>query len=322
MSQAETPMENPAAESTAARRGLWRSVRSMGLVAVACYVVILAMLGFFQRSLIYFPSRAARIDPREALRPAGSVHDVVFRTEDGLTLHGWHVLPAGVRCDSRAACDRELRNARLVVLHFHGNGGDRRLRVDDAVIFGEQGAHTFLIDYRGYGENPGAPSETGLAADARAAWKYVTEDRGVDPARIVLYGESLGGAVAVKLAAELCEAGTPPAGLMTLSTFSAMSDVAAHHYPWLPVRLLLLDRYPSADRIGQVTCPLLLLHAGEDRIVPIQFGRRLFAAAPERSVGGIAKKFVELPNCDHNDVLFRARPAFEQAVRAFLEHSR
>jgi fermentation-respiration switch protein FrsA (DUF1100 family) len=283
------------------------------------YVVIVALIGFFQRSLMYFPGRAERIDPAEAGLPEGAVHDITFTTSDDLTLHGWHILAGGRGCMTRDECDRHLRDGRLLVLHFHGNGGDRRLRTDDAHIFGTAGADTFLIDYRGYGENPGSPSEKGLIEDARAAWRHASEERGVRPERIVLYGESLGGAVAVRLAAELCAAGTPPAGLIVLSTFSSMTDAAAHHYPWLPVRLVLLDRYPSSKYIGQVTCPILFLHAGNDRIVPIELGRRLFAAAPARSSGGVEKRFVVLPNSDHNDVMVHARGQFVGAVREFLE---
>ncbi|HUG93671.1 MAG TPA: alpha/beta hydrolase [Planctomycetaceae bacterium] len=299
--------------------GRWRRVvRGVAVRVVFWYAVVVIVLGFFQRSLMYFPSRAERIDPAEAGLAAGRVHDVSFVTADGLTLAGWHVVAEGGSCATLEECDRTLRDGRLVVLHFHGNGGDRRIRVDDALIFGGSGADTILIDYRGYGENPGSPSEAGLADDARAAWNYATDVRGVRPDRIVLYGESLGGAVAVRLAAELCDAGTPPAGVAVLSTFSSMTDAAAHHYPWLPVRLVLLDRYPAIRHIGRVTCPLLFVHAGNDRIVPIELGRRLFAAAPERSAGGVEKRFVVLAGCDHNDVLFRARGAYTEAVGEFL----
>jgi fermentation-respiration switch protein FrsA (DUF1100 family) len=297
-------------------------LRRIVLQVLVAYVMVVALLGFFQRSLMYFPSRAERIDPAEAGLPDGAVHDIAFSTADGLTLHGWHVLVGGSECATPAECDRHLRDGRLVVLHFHGNGGDRRLRTEDAHIFGTAGADTFLIDYRGYGENPGAPSEKGLTADARAAWRYATQERGVKPDRVVLYGESLGGAVAVRLAAELCQAGTPPAGLVVFSTFSSMTDAAAHHYPWLPVRLVLLDRYPSIRHIPQVTCPILFLHAANDRIVPIKLGRRLFAAAPDRSAGGVEKQFVALPNCDHNDALLLARGAFIDAVNRFLKSLR
>ena len=158
-----------------------------------------------------------------------------------------------------------------------------------------------------------------MAADARAVWKYATEERTVSPGRIVLYDESLGGGVAVRLAAEMCEAGTPPAGLILRSTFSSLADAGAYHYPWLPVRLVLVDRFGSIDRISAVTCPILQVHGGRDTIMPIELGRRLFEAAPEKSAGGTAKRFVELPTANHNDVLLVAEPEFRRAVSEFLK---
>jgi fermentation-respiration switch protein FrsA (DUF1100 family) len=177
----------------------------------------------------------------------------------------------------------------------------------------------FIFDYRGYGENAGSPTEEALSADAQSVWEYATDERKIAPDRFILYGESLGGGVAVRLASELSEAGTPPGALILRSTFTSLVDMGSHHYPWLPVRLVMVDRFPSAERIPAVTCPILQIHGARDTIIPIKFGRRLFETAPEASATGIPKRFVELPKADHNDVIFVAEPEMRQAVGEFLE---
>ena len=171
-------------------------------------------------------------------------------------------------------------------------------------------------------DNPGRPSEAGLHADARAIWKFATDQYGIAPDRLVLFGSSLGGGVAVRLAADVSRAGTPPAGLILRSTFSSMTDAAAFHYPWLPVRLVLIDRYASVAVMPKVTCPVLQIHGSRDRIIPLELGRRLFNAIPERSAGGIARRFVELPTAGHNNVMLVAGPTVESSICQFFEDVR
>jgi fermentation-respiration switch protein FrsA (DUF1100 family) len=184
------------------------------------------------------------------------------------------------------------------------------------------GANAYLVDYRGYGDNPGKPTEENFAADAQAVWKFVTNWRGVKPSQVVLLGESLGGGVATRLASELSEAGNPPGGLILRSTFSSLVDVASHHYPWLPVRMFLLDRYPSTERIAKVTCPVLVVHGNVDTIVPFESGKTLFEAAPAVSAGSIPKTFVVLPGAGHNDIQYTAREPYRAAVKQFLDRLR
>ena len=271
-----------------------------------------------QRSFIYFPTREARIEPKDAGLPRGQVHTVTVRADDQLELRGWHVLADGRSAANRDECDCELAAGRRLVLYFSGNGANRRYRVPEFGVLTSLGLDVFIFDYRGYGDNSGSPSEEMLAADAQAIWNYATQDRNVQPDRIILYGESLGGAVAVRLAAESCEADTAPAGLILRSTFSSLVDAGSHHFPWLPVRLALVDRFPSIDCIPQVTCPILQIHGARDSIMPITLGRQLFEAAPERSSSGIAKKFVELPRAGHNDVTLVAEAELRASVREFL----
>ena len=204
--------------------------------------------------------------------------------------------------EGEEAKDVAAVEGRGLVLFFPGNAGDRRNRNLDCSDLADMGLDVFLFDYRGYGDNPGSPSEEKLAADARSVWRFATETCRVPPEQILLYGESLGGAVATRLAAERSEAGTPPAALVLCATFPSLVDVGAWHYPWLPVRLVLLDRYPSQARIASVTCPVLQVHGTDDDIVPLELARKLFAATPERSADGIANRFVEVPDVGHNDI--------------------
>ncbi len=263
------------------------------------------LLTLLQRKLMYQPTIVPELSPA-AMGAEREAADVTTETDDGLTLHGWH-------WKSRStAADKPL------VLFFHGNGGHRGHRTYDCQLFAECGADTLIFDYRGYAENPGKPSETGLALDARAAWRCATQQLGVPPERIVVFGASLGGAVAVRLSAELCDAGTPPAGLMLRSTFDSMVETAAWHYPWLPVRWVLTDRYPSIDYAPRVRCPVLQMHGDADTIVPIEFGRRLFERFPDRVDSGQPKRWVELPNTGHNDILRSAGPIVLSETRQFL----
>jgi hypothetical protein len=283
------------------------------------YLLCVFMLAFFQRSLIYFPSRDARIEPADAGLIDGQVHTVTATTDDGLQLRGWHILRDGTTASSPAECDRQLERGGPVVVYFSGNAGNRAYRTLEFELLSRLGCHVLVFDYRGYGDNPGSPSEERLAADAHMVWQYATQTRGISADRLILLGESLGGAVAVRLAADLSAAGTPPGGLVLRATFSSLVDAAAYHYPWLPVRLVMVDRFPSADQIPQVTCPILHLHGLQDQIVPIQLGRKLHAAARETSSTGVAKRLVELPSAGHNDILLVAEDEFCQEVSDFLQ---
>ncbi len=187
-------------------------------------------------------------------------------------------------------------------------------------MFCSFGAEVLVFDYRGYGENAGDPSEPGLVADARAMWDYATRSTGVPRERIILYGESLGGGVAVRLAADLSESGTAPGGLILCNTFTSLVDVASSRFPWLPVRLALRDRYESERHIPDITCPTLVLHGDADRSIPPAFGRRLFDAASARSASGIRKRFVTLAGAGHGDMIDTAFPAYRGAISSFLDH--
>ncbi|HET9269682.1 MAG TPA: alpha/beta hydrolase [Vicinamibacterales bacterium] len=257
------------------------------LPVVGVILLVLAAIWFGQRGMIYFPDGH---NPAPAAFGLPDAEPQTFDTEDGLTLGGWF-LPA------RAGATG------YTVIIFNGNAGHRGYRAGLAAQLAARGLSVFLFDYRGYGGNPGLPSETGLARDARAALAYLGRRPGVDLTRIVFFGESLGAAVAVRLALEY-----PPAALMLRSPFSSMIAIGSHHYPILPVRWLLRDRYPSIDRIPKITSPLLVVAGDADRIVPLADTQELFEAAPQ------PKRLVVIPGADHNDEELCEGPALLRAI--------
>lgn len=249
-----------------------------------------AWLAMLQRQFIYFPSGV--VPPAAAVLPRAD--EVTVQTEDGLRLGGWFV-PAAPPASGQA------------VLVCNGNAGNRAHRAPLAAALSQAGLAALLFDYRSYGGNPGLPSEQGLRADARAARSYLAARGDVDPTRLVYLGESLGAAVAVGLAVE-----APPAALVLRSPFTALADVGQLHYPWLPVRRLLYDRYPALEQIGQITAPVLIVAGARDRIVPATMSQRLYEAAAG------PKRLVVLPGLDHNDVDLAAGAPFTTEVVHFL----
>lgn len=261
--------------------------------------LVLTLLWLGQRRLIYLPF--GRVPPPADI---GLPHAeaISFRTADGITLEGWFV-PAG----TPQTPDAGLARGRMTTIVFNGNAGHRGLRAPLGVALAGHGIATLLMDYRGYGGNPGSPSEAGLAEDARAARNYVLGRPDVDPTRLVYFGESLGTGVAVRLAAE-----HPPRALILRSPFTSLADVGRYHYPFLPVRTLLRDRFDSLNRIRDVSCPLLVLAGDRDGIIPVAQSERLYAeAAPP-------KQFVMIDGADHNDYELLAGERLVAAVVEFI----
>jgi uncharacterized protein len=263
------------------------------LVVAAVLAAPVGLLWAFQRRLLYLPAPRT-VPPAASVLPGAE--EVALETADGLRLGGWFV-PA----------DTPGVGPGPAVLVCNGNGGNRSLRAPLAAALARMGLAVLLFDYRGYGGNPGQPTEAGLAADARAALDYLTGRPEVDPARVVYLGESLGAAVALRLATE-----RPPAALVLRSPFASLAEVGRLHYPLVPVSLLLRDRYDSAALAGRLAAPLLVVAGDRDRIVPAGHSRRLFAAAPR------PKRLVVLEGADHNDHDLLAGPRLLAELRAFL----
>ncbi|MCA9075369.1 MAG: alpha/beta hydrolase [Planctomycetaceae bacterium] len=264
------------------------------------------MIKRIQRRFMYRPLRG-NVELDASLVPSGTVQDVRVPTDDGLELHGWHSI----------AKDGHVE--RPLCLFFPGNSGHRGCRLRDLELFNRVGCDGLLVDYRGYAENPGKPAEPHIAADAHTIWRFVLESLKVSADRIIVVGNSLGGGVATRLAMELCEQGTPPAGLVLRGTFSSMPDAVAAIYPWLKVQRILVDRYPSIDRVPHITCPLLIFHGTLDEVLPIDQGRRLFEAAPAKSSNGIKKRFVELAEAGHNNMAHVAGDEMAKGLSEFID---
>lgn len=285
---------------------------------ISIYLVICIMLATFQRSLIYLPRRVEAVTPVESGLHDAQVYDVTVAAADGLPLHGWFVPAGGSVCTSGEEYDAHLASGRPVAVVFCGNAGHRGYRGDILALFSVLDVDALIFDYRGYGNNSGSPSEAALISDAQAIWRYLTDARDVAPERIIVFGESLGGGVATQLAAHASRQGETPRALVVQATFSSLVDAASYHYPWLPVRWLLIDRFESTAAMPDVTCPILHVHGTADEIVPFSLGQQLFAAAPAESRTGVPKRFVELPGVGHNNINRAPFSEFGQAVASFL----
>lgn len=245
---------------------------------VAIYVALLGLLYVFQRALIYLPDKTR---PTPASAGVPEMQEVTLNTDDGLELVAWWRPPA--------------RPGAPVLAYFHGNGGHIGYRGYKVRPYLDRGWGVLLTTWRGYSGNPGKPGEAGLHADGRAALAFL-DRAGVAPRQLVLYGESLGGGVAVALAAELGDNGSPPSALVLEAPFSSLADVAAGHYPIFPVRLLIRDRFDSLKTLGRNRAPVLVIHGENDRIIPVAHGRRMLEAAGAEAVG----RFIA--GAGHNDL--------------------
>lgn len=264
-----------------------RTVRVLVIVTLVASG-LMGLLWSQQRRLVYFPSPGP-VPPAATVARNGQ--DVVIETDDGIRLDAWYFPVDG---DGPA------------VLVLPGNAGDRSTRAPLAVALNRMGSSALLVDYRGFGGNPGRPSEDGLAADARAAQSWLAA-RGQE---VAYFGESLGAAVAIGLAVE-----RPPRALILRSPFTSLPDVGAVHYPWLPVRWLLLDRYPSLDRIPSVHVPLLVIAGDRDDVVPEPMSRRLYDAANE------PKSYELVPGAGHNDLELLVGKQMLDAIRRLLSRA-
>lgn len=252
----------------------------------AIYVAVVGYLYVYQRQLIYVP------DPRKvAPSEVGltGVGEVVIDTPDGEKLVAWWAPP---------------RDGRAVIIDFQGQGGAPAHRAHRIKPFVDEGFGILTLAYRGFGGSTGRPSEAALVADGKLAFDWV-RSRGIEPQRIVLFGESLGTGVAVQVAAD-----RPAAGIILDSPYSSLTDVAQGRFPWIPVRWLMLDTFNSEQHIQRVTSPILMYHGDNDPIVPYPLGKKLYAAARSQKV------LLTIPGGDHT-VPFENGPW--RAIKPFLE---
>jgi pimeloyl-ACP methyl ester carboxylesterase len=257
--------------------------------------VVVGLMWSMQRQMIYFPDSFPVPPAAEVIDGA---QDVTLRTDDGLELDAWFIPPE----PRSGATDRHL-----AVLVAPGNGGNRAGRADLAEELRREGFAVLLMDYRGYGGNPGKPSEDGLARDAVAATDALAE-LGYPAERTIYFGESLGTGVVAALQAK-----RPPAGMVLRSPFPELTDVGAHHYPFVPVRLLLRDRFPVTENLSASKVPVTVIYGDRDSIVPTALSSRVADEAPS-----LVERVV-IEGADHNDpVMFGPRVA--QAVARLADH--
>lgn len=261
------------------------------------------MLSRIERTLIFSPKRY----PVGNWNPVGfSVEDVWLRTSDGIRLHAWFCpcLPPGAE-------DESPSTERPVLLYCHGNAGNLSDRIPNIVRWQQAlGVDVFIFDYRGYGRSEGFPGEKEMYRDSRAAYRWLVEERGIEPDRLILFGKSLGGAIALELGLEV-----PHVALVLEATFTSLPDVAKRLYPWLPVHSFLRTRFPSAERIGSYRRPVVISHGVLDQLIPVDQARELYRRANE------PKQLIEIPHANHNDCTLVGGREYFDRVRALLEET-
>ncbi|MCK4373244.1 MAG: alpha/beta hydrolase [candidate division Zixibacteria bacterium] len=268
-------------------------------IAVGGFVAFGVYLYLIQDRMVFFPTRDLEASPGDI---GLGFQEVRIDVTDGESIHAWYIpAPSGSHVTGQSG-----DGGAPTVLFCHGNAGNISHRLETIECLAALGANVMLFDYRGYGQSDGAPSETNMYADAAACYRWLTGSQGVRSDQIVLFGRSLGGAVAIELASRVdC------AGLIVESSFTSAKEMGRLMFPYFPIGLLLRYEFNSIQKIGQINCPLLVTHSPSDDLVPFAMGRRLYDRAVD------PKRFVELKG-GHNERDYMADGAYIEAVRAIL----
>lgn len=260
-------------------------------VLTTLILVVAVFSGFMymnQPGMIFYPIKELRDAPSNW----GMQYDeVVLNTADEIQLHGWFI---------------PKQDANKTVLFFHGNAGNISHRGESIRIFHDLGLNVFIFDYRGYGQSKGKPSEEGLYEDARAAWRYLSETKGITSDSIILFGRSLGSAVAAKLGSEV-DAGH----LILESTFSSARDMASELFPLLSYVIYVRFNFDTVEYVKRITYPVLVIHSPEDEIIPYALGRKVYESANQ------PKQLLEIQG-DHNSGFWQSKPQYEKKIDEFL----
>lgn len=278
---------NPPGEKPPRLAGVRRTVIRFLIVTVGTYLAIIVLLKWFENALVYHPT-PARV--RWYPPPSPDVRDVVLKTEDGGEIHSWWLPYPG----SPGA-----------LLYLHGNAGNLSQRGETALqLRNVLELSVLIIDYPGFGKSTGVPSEQGCYRAGELAYDWLTTDQKIAPHEIVLFGKSLGGGVATDLASR-----KDHRALALVKTYTSLPDVGSHIYPWLPVRMLMTNRFDSLSRIAACHRPVFVAHGTADELIPFELGQRLYEAANE------PKEFLAMPGHTHNDAF---PDEFYAALKAFL----
>ena len=258
------------------------------LYIVTAIVLLVIYVKYLENHSIFFPTKNIELNPESINLP---FEDIFLETKDNIKINGWFI---------------PYNNAKYTVLFCHGNAGNIADRLDKISLFHGLGVNIFIIDYRGYGRSQGKPSENGFYLDAKAGYDYLVNRRYIKPSHIILYGESLGGAVAIDLASKV-EIG----GLIAEGTFSTVRDMAKKFYPFLP-SFLFSNKFDSLTKIKAVYAPKLFIHSKDDEIVPFTLAKKLYHAAGE------PKQFVEIIG-EHNTAFLDSGQAFLSKINSFIK---
>ncbi len=259
------------------------------MVLFIAYSALGLTLYFMQPWFLYSPVREVPYTPEEL---GLNFEKVIFKSSDGLMLSGWYI-PA--------------KRSERTVLFCHGNGGNMTHCLDTINILYNMGLDCFIFDYRGYGNSEGKPSEEGTHLDAKAAYKWLTEEKKVSPDDIIIFGRSLGGSIAARLARKV-KAGA----LIIESVFTSYVDIGKVFYPYMPVRWFARFSYRTKDYVKDVHCPVMIIHSRTDETIPFEFGLELYEAANE------PKEFVEIFG-SHNDGFLVSSETYKGAWLRWLE---
>ncbi len=283
-------------------RGWLKRIRRF-VILYGCipYLSVTAIFAIFQRSLLYHPTVAEFLTVARLGLDSDFTRDVHIQTQDGHSLNGWLI---------RHRHGKDTAGDAPLVIYFPGNAGNRHERIDDLREVAASGFDVLIFDYRGFGDSTGSPSEWALTSDAQRVWQYAIGELQYDPSRIVVFGESLGGAVALSLWSAGSGNTPQPAAVILNSTFATMPEVVAWHYPVFPFRYLLLDRWPSIYRIPQVQSPVIIFHGTADDIVPVFQGRTLASNSANA-------RFIEILGATHNEIpMIQLRQELERILAA------
>lgn len=261
------------------------------VISAGIYIGIATLLFFSQAKYVYypdFPSRTIDMTPKDI---GLDYEKIVFKTRDNINLVGWFI---------------PNQQAQGTILFCHGNAGNMSHRLASIQMFHDLGLSTFIFDYRGYGESQGNVSERGTYHDVEAAWNYLNVERSIDQDDIIIFGRSLGGAIAT-----WCAEKFKPRMLIIESTFTSITDIAAALYPYLPVRLLSRYRYKTAEYIKDVRCPVLIIHSTDDEIVPLKHGQKLF------KIANTPKEFLPIKG-SHNVGTVESQGSYVNGLKNFI----
>jgi len=283
----------------------------LALWLVVGYGAIVGLAFAFQDQLLFQPTSRLLATPNAA----GMNYETVRLNttnpssrigSDGETLHGWWIPAPDV---SRETSPGEF--AKQTLLFFHGNAGNISGRLESVQKFRQLGLNVLIVDYRGYGQSTGSPSEEGIYKDAEACWRHLMETRGIAPDDVVIFGRSMGGGPATWLAQR-----HSPGAVILESVFTNVPDIGAHHYSFLPVRALATNQFDNESRVAEIDAPTLHIHSREDHVVPFKLGRRVYEAAAE------PKQFLEIQG-GHNDGFLVSADTYLRTIDDFLaEHLR